>query len=369
MEINDKIKNISGRKYAGSSLQDGKLYHDLPFKGVEGIRAHRSKTRERIEKIISLIDVKDKYIVDLGCSVGGISIGMVEGGAGLVDGIDHDAESIEVADSVSTMLGFGMKTKFFVENIDMDLIKTIKADIVLWFSQWMWFVKQYGLEAGKQALFELSKNNRMLVFESAANDGMAAIKGSTQDDIEKWLNENTVYDTIERHEGTSGWHKRDIFVCKDPVVKVKNKWIASNSIIERIAPDKIKKTFKPKSMWMKDREVEALKRLGKYKNFPSIIEVGADYIIMEFVGRQNQIKKEMIPQVKDVMKALEIERIKHRDIREENLVAMNGKLSLIDFGLCIFDDEKVIPSIKTSTRFDLANNMDRENIIKFLSNH
>jgi len=369
MEIENKINNIKGKKYEGSSLQAGKLYHDLPFEGLENFRKHRSRTRQRIDQIVKLVNVKDRSISDIGCSVGGISIGMAMNGARKVSGFDHDKESIEVAISASKHLGLN-NARFYPVNIDLDFIKNMKeVDIVVWLSQWMWFVKQNGIEVGKEALFEISKKAKTLVFESAADDGMAAIKGSIQDDIEKWLYENTIYEKIEKNKGVGGWHDRNIFVCSNPVLVIKNKWVASNSIIERVSRYKIKKNFKQKSIWMKERETKALKRLEKYNHFPKVFEEGDDYIIMEYVGRQNMLKQEMISQVNEIMSALEIERIKHRDIREENLVVLNGVLYLIDFGMCIFDDEEKIPDIVTSRRFDFANNMDKENIIKCLSNH
>ena len=362
--IDDKIKSIKGRKYNGSSLRDGKLYHDLPFKSLDSFKSHRSKTRQRIEQITSLVDVYEKYIVDIGCSVGGISLGMVENGAELVDGIDYDINSIEVAREASTSLGFSGNTSFSVENIDLNLIKAIdNIDIVLWLSQWMWFVKQYGLEVGKQALFEISKNNKILVFESAADDAMAAIKGSTQDDIKKWLYENTCYNVIEEHDSVGGWHDRKLFICKDSVFKIKDKWHASMSVIDRISPNKIKKTFKQKNLWAQEREVRALKRLKDSKHFPTVLEDGNGYIIMQYAGRENMLTKDLMPQVKEIMSDLKKVKIKHRDIRAENLLVLNGNLSLIDFGWCVFDDEQDTP-VESSPRIRASLNADEIELIK-----
>ena len=362
--IDDKIKSIKGRKYNGSSLRDGKLYHDLPFKGLDSFKSHRSRTRQRIEQITSLINVHEKYIVDIGCSVGGISLGMVEKGAELVDGIDYDINSIEVAREASSLLGFSGNTSFSVENIDLNLIKAIEnIDIVLWLSQWMWFVKQYGLEVGKQALFEISRNNKILVFESAADDAMGAIKGSTQDDIKKWLYENTCYNVIEEHNSVGGWHDRKLFICKDPVLRIKDKWHASMSVIDRIAPNKIKKTFKQKNLWAQEREVRALKRLKDSKHFPTILEDGNGYMIMQYMGRENMLTKDLIPQAHEIIAELKEAKIKHRDIRKENLLVLNGNLSLIDFGWCIFDGEKDTP-VESAIRFKDHGNIDEVKILK-----
>lgn len=362
--IGDNVKAIKGRKYGGSSLRDGKLYHDLPFNGLDGFKSHRGRTRQRIEQIASLVNVYEKYIVDIGCSVGGLSLGMVEKGAEFVDGIDYDMNSISVAEEASSSLGFNGNTSFSVENIDLNLIKSIEdMDIVLWLSQWMWFVKQYGLDTGKQALFEISRNNKVLVFESAADDAMAAIKGTTQDDIKKWLYENTCYNIIDEHESVGGWHNRKLFVCKNPVPRIKDKWHASMSVIDRIAPDKIKKTFKQKNLWAQEREVKALKRLESSKHFPTVIEDGDGYMVMQYAGRENMLTKDLISQAHEIIADLKKARIKHRDIRSENLLVLSGNLSLIDFGWCIFDDEKDTP-VESATRFKDHGNIDEVKILK-----
>lgn len=362
--ISDKIKSIKGRKYAGSSLHDGKLYHDLPFKDLNNFKSHRSRTRQRIEQIASLVDVYNKYIVDIGCSVGGLSLGMVEKGAEIVDGIDYDINSIEVAREASNLLGFSGNTRFSVENIDLNLIKAIdNIDVVLWLSQWMWFVKQYGLGVGKQALFEISRNNKILVFESAADDAMAAIKGTTQNDIKKWLYENTCYNIIEEHDSVGGWHDRKLFICKDPIFRIKDKWHASMSVIDRIAPSKIKKTFKQKNLWALDREIQALETLKSSRHFPNVLEVGDGYMVMQYMGRENMLTKDLMPQVKEIIAELKKAKIKHRDIRKENLLVLNGNLSLIDFGWCVFDDEKDTP-VESAIRIKDALNVDEIELIK-----
>ena len=115
MSIEEKVAKIKGRPYGGSSRRVGKLYHELPFEGMENFPRHRGATRERIDNIVKVVrGVKGLTVLDLGCSVGGLSLGMLENGADFVMGIDHDPESIMVAREAAKKLGFSKKVSFIV---------------------------------------------------------------------------------------------------------------------------------------------------------------------------------------------------------------------------------------------------------------
>ena len=355
MSLKKRVDNIKGRPYGGSSRKAGKMYHSLPFKGMENFSHHRGGTRERIDNIARIVGgVEGLRILDLGCSVGGLSLGMLENGAESVIGIDYDPESITVARVAMKTLGYIKKGSFINEKITIDLIKQLpEFDLIIWMSQWMWSVKQGGIDYGKDLLFEVSrhtkgelKNGTRMIFETGANDGMAKIKGSTQDNIERWLFENTAYEKIVRLPSTKGWMNRDIFYCTHPLTRIKSTRRAACSIIERIGRNKVKKTFRkiPKNYeWMLPREVKALKMLEPYDNFPKLLEVGSNYIVMNFVGRRNQVNPlEMKGQVQVILQNMRKAGIKqHRDINRKNFLALNGKLYLIDFGWAIFDGEDI----------------------------
>jgi len=344
-DVIEKVNEIKGRKYTGSNTRDAKLYHELPFEEFKHFNRHRGGTQERIDNIIRLVNVKDKTILDLGCSVGGLSFGMAQKGAKYVTGIDYDTESIGVANAV--------KEHYKIENIDflndeltIERIRELpKVDIVIWMSQWMWIVKQKGMDYAKDLLFEVSAKADIMVFESAANDGMARIKGATQDDIEKWLFENTCYEKITRYGSTGGWMNRSIFLCTHPLLRIESTRRAASSIITRLGRDRVKKAYRtyPKDCrWMCKREAKALRMLEKYDHYPKLIEEGEDYIIMNFVGRRNQVKfTQMKFQADDILKELKRVGLTHRDLVRKNYLAMNNNLYLIDFGWCVFADEDI----------------------------
>lgn len=355
MSLENKVKNIKGRPYGGSSRKEGKMYHDLPFDGMEGFKSHRGGTKERYENIARIVGGVDGMdVLDIGCSVGGLSLGLMESGAASVVGIDHDPEAIEVAKEASRVLGYDKSTRFINADITIELIRKLPTpDLIVWMSQWMWSVKQKGMNYAKDLLFEVSRKTNedlargsRMIFESSASDGMAKIKGSTQDDIERWLYENTTYERIFKLPSTGGWMNRNIFYCTHPLTRIESTRRAACSIIERIGKDKVKKIFRtsPKNYeWMLPREIEALRRLSKYDHFPKLLEIGSNYIVMNFVGRRNQVKfGEMKGQALEILKNMREAGIKqHRDCVKKNFLALNGKLYLIDFGWAVFDGEDV----------------------------
>ena len=136
-EVLDQVKKIQGKKYPGGVSKNATMYHDLPFGELAKIKNRRSKTMERVKQIASRVNVKGKTIVDLGCNVGGISIGLLKEGASRVVGIDVDLESIEVAKAASDYLGLSKKASFYEQVIDLRYIRGFVSDIdvVVWLAQ------------------------------------------------------------------------------------------------------------------------------------------------------------------------------------------------------------------------------------------
>ena len=320
-----------------------RIYHDMPFLGVE-CQSTRHDSRERFERIASLVEIKDKVILDLGTCEGAIALGLKELGARMVFGIDDNAKSIEIARDVSEFLGYD--ADFKQESITLETIRaSVYFDVIVWLSQWQWSVKQEGLEYGKELLFEASKKADVLVFESAAGgDGGGAIKGATQDDIEKWLLENTVYNDIVRYEAKGTWKggQRDLFICSNPFVKETTKSYQDGKkvVVERISKDYIKKTWMNGIEYLKGGEVKALTRLRKYGCCPSIVENGDNYIIETYCGRESRITRDMAAQVPGIVEAFRKEGIVHQDLVGKNLLAFNGLLYVIDFSRAVFDGEQ-----------------------------
>jgi len=347
-EVEKCVSKIKGRKYAGSSTKDAKLYHDLPFEGLDDFDVHRGRTRARIDKLRRHYNPAGKRILDIGCSVGGISLGMAEKGAEHVLGVDYDEDSIKVAQAAAKHLKMDNKVEFKVQDITIEWVKSLpRFDLIIWLSNWMWVVKQHGMEYAQELLFEVSKKTDHLYFESAADDGMARIQGATQDDIQIWLKQFTVYRKLRRYPPVGGWMHRDLFLMYLPLVKIEGGKRATTSTIERLDAFRIKKTFQTVWKWQLERELEAYNRLSKYNHYPKIHSYDKDEgsMIMDYAGASEWIEwSKYKDQALEILDELKSVNVTHRDIRHGQFVELNNKLSLVDFGWAIFDDEKDSPT-------------------------
>jgi SAM-dependent methyltransferase len=336
--LQELVSKIKGRKYPGSSIANGVLYHDLPFRDFSSITSHRKGTADRwnLIKAKSGIDFSQKTILDIGCSAGAMSLLAAQDGANVL-GIDYDEEALAIARYAAEKLGL-KDVNFHKFTIDLGNIKNFASfDVIIWLSQWMWCVKQFGMDVAKDMLFEVSRRSTNLIFESAADDAMAAIKGATQQDLGKWLWENTMYSQIQDIGFLPAWNNRHIYVCKAPI----SFWKGYTARIERISRGVMRKRFRQGLEWMVAREIQALTRLKEYPNFPRIKGSGVDYVDLSYCGNREGIKDRT--QCEAIMKALAETNVIHRDINPKNLITLNGQLFLCDFGWCLFDDEKESP--------------------------
>lgn len=337
-ELQTILANIKGRSYPGSSVASSTLYHDLPFIEFKEIRSHRKNTLDRwnLIKAKSEIDWAGKTIIDLGCNVGGVSLLAARSGS-IVTGYDYDKNSLALARYAALKLGLD-KVIFTEVQIDSNFIMNLgKVHVYLWLSQWMWMVKKYGIDVGKDMLFEMSKKGGVLIFESASSDAMAAIKGTTQKTIKEWLWECTGFTSITDIGFVPGWNNRHIFVCKKPVFK----WSGYTATVERVGRNRLRKTYKQPFRWMAKREAECLRRLAKYDNFPKLLWEAGNYIDISYCGIRKKVNDKK--QCMNILKALEEQKIIVRDINPKNLLNLNGTIFLIDMGWATLDFEKDTP--------------------------
>lgn len=338
--INKRLK-ITAKKMAmetkipGSSLKKGWLYHDFPLPEYRFI-SHRKNSIQRIRKIMKNVSVYKARILDIGCSSGGISLGLALAGAQKVIGIDYDPIAVE--------LGSIAAKKYDINNVELrneflEKFKIPSVDIIVWLSQWMWMVKAHNLDYGKNLMFEIPQKSGacFMVFESAADDGKAAIPGTTQKDIENFLRESTPFMKILNiGPFQDRWRKsgqeRMVFICSEPQLT----WKGKEAVITRIDRETVIKKFEPQRLWAKSIETLCLQKLEAYPYFPNLLDEGDDWIKMEWAGypvsNSHQLKH-----LSEIVLILDDLQIIHRDICPENLLYCNGQLSLIDFGWAIVD--------------------------------
>jgi len=328
----------------GSAVNPGWLYHDYALPERKLI-AHRKNTINRLLFLKKCLPLYKAIILDIGCSSGGISLGLASLGASKVIGIDYDKNAISIAKVIAKKYDID-NAEFFLsslENFDIP-----EVDIVIWLSQWMWTVKKYGLEYGKDLLFDVSSRSKaeIMVFESAAAcDGLAAIPDITQSDIENFLRLCTPYTLIEnKGPFKDGWRlggaERMVFICskRQPI-----RWDGYQSIVTRTGRNTILKQYKPECIWAKDMEVRCLRRLEPFLYFSKLLDSGEDWIKMEWCGNK-VTKRSQLSQLDEILKILSKTGIIHRDINLNNLLFKEGQLFLVDFGWAIVDGKE--PPVK-----------------------
>lgn len=327
-------------KHEGSAIT-GMVYQNIPSR--PDIPFHRGKSDWRAERICELVDMKGKTVLDLGCSVGTMSAIFKSKGAYKVTGIDYDAGAISLA--VKTYPA----VEFIRSVIATEWLRTQgRWDIVIWTSQFMWMVKQHGMEYALEFLFELSKKCDTLVFETAGiGDGMAPLNIS-QEEIIQMLIKNTCFQDI-RDYGPWGdeWTTRNVFVCKNP----KLKWESLLSTVERIDRKYVLKRYDATSDRAKEifsREAEFLRMVRIHPNFANYFSINMERfeIKIDYAG----IPALWIPE-KDltaILGMLRDEKIIHRDIQPSNILWNGKNCVLIDFAYA------VQPGELTNYHYDLG---------------
>jgi SAM-dependent methyltransferase len=331
------VKNIRGRTKAGSSVGNSVSYQELPFDFNAGLKSHRKGTVDRWLHFTNGIDVKGRTLLDIGCNVGSFAVMAAKYGASKSVGVDYDPQALAVGRRMAAVLHLN-NIQFIESEINQELINSFDSfGITLWLSQWMWMAKKYGMEYAKAALFSMSKKSDIMIFESAADEGMAAIKGSTQADIEKWFNENTCYSKIRNIGHVGGWNPRNVFIGEARMMQ----WKGYTSSVERVSRDVVRKKYRPDFNWTIEREYNFLKKLEGSPYFPKVIDKKPAHLDLSFCGAQSGIKKP--EDCLEILNVLEANEIIHRDIRPANILFLNGRHYLIDFGWSIWKSEEDTP--------------------------
>lgn len=205
------------RPAVGASLAAGKAYHDIP--GVSG-PTYRTSSQRRADQIAEHIDVDGRSGLDLGCSVGGVSFGLVALGASMY-GYDHDSTAVAVANRHATE--HDLDAWFTVADLaDDDAWSSIleqRFDFAIWLANWMWVAKAAGIDTAKQRLADLCEAVPVLAFETAQGAGgsMAGTFGMVSDhDVVELLVSAGYTDTTRVGPVVDGWHGRSLFIARRP---------------------------------------------------------------------------------------------------------------------------------------------------------
>ena len=114
------------------------------------------------------------------------------------------------------------------------------------------------------------------------------------------------------------------FSWKNQMNTIRQEWKGYTAKVVRINTEIVKKIYLNKFKWMIKREVECLKRLEKYPNFPICLGYSSNFIYIEYRGERvrGKIPKKYNSQVDDILQALKECNIIHRDAQVKNLLIM-----------------------------------------------
>lgn len=331
--------NLDNSKKIGGPTVKNYLYHNynLPFDLGKEVFFHRFSTNKRIKKINDIVNIKDSSFLDIGSANGGISFGLMSYGASNVFGIELEKSAHTISKIIKEM--YELKNIKFIHG-DIASSKIPKVDYVIWLSNFMWIEKTYGFNKSIDILFDVINKSKCkgMIFESAAADGGAGVDGRTQDYVENLLKMYTPFKKITNYGFfDDNWQKpskkRNIYFCENP----SNEFNSKINHVFRLSSTKVRKLFKLDNLWGMKNEIRALTKLKKYKEFPTIINVGKNWFDMDLLGHNKSLVKYDYYQLKKIISILDSENIIHRDINPRNLLINNENIYLIDFEWAITD--------------------------------
>lgn len=209
--IRDLLTQLPSHSLVHGGSHSGKLYQNYPWPPLDVLPAHRNDTQQRLDWLLEKLgDVQDRYILDVGCANGAISIGLALCGA-RVNGICPDHSEIAIAREAAGIMGADVG--FY--GVDVTDLPSTPRNTVIFLSVWKWIVRNKGLTSAKTTLRILS-NCDDFIFESGLTDGgMDLGIGITKADIPAILREHTGCEPellgIEpREDGT----EREVWRCR-----------------------------------------------------------------------------------------------------------------------------------------------------------
>lgn len=211
-----------GQKYFPGSSTKGKSYQDLSFLGVD-VPFHRVGTAHRAEHISKHYDVSGKKGLDIGCSVGGISLALVKNhNTAHMVGVDIDFNAVEVANELASKYRLNaVFAEMDITSIDfLTLLDDQEFDFVVWYSNFMWIAKNHGWDKAYELVRIISEKVPVLFFETAQkkSDGVAGdFSLDGVEGVQKMLQEHSTYTDITNlgvPPMQEHWRSRNVFLAR-----------------------------------------------------------------------------------------------------------------------------------------------------------
>lgn len=197
-------------------------YHELPFPELR-FKVSRSDLHERILLLTKRYSVFNKYGVDVGCALGGITFALQKQGAHML-GIDRDQPSLEVAQECEDYFHTG--ATFWCGNVNChtwgELVKkhhspdSGQLDFVVWLSSFNWVAKALGLEQTITLIREISDTTDVLFIDSAlggkGQEHMTSMGIRTNAEFADFILRHSTFKRIISLGAYDSWYDRELFL-------------------------------------------------------------------------------------------------------------------------------------------------------------
>lgn len=176
----------------GSATKKGMLYQEIPFPGYESIPAQREGSDARFCALVDHIDFAGKQVLDIGCNVGFFCFQLAQKGARCW-GLDHDANSLVIADSLKRIHGVD-SVQFYTGRFSAASLRELVADagyfdVVLLNSVIHWLIQEMGSIRQVQVLLNRipARGTQYIVYEPASTNKAYAPEQLAQKNIRKFF--------------------------------------------------------------------------------------------------------------------------------------------------------------------------------------
>lgn len=202
------------KPHRGAAITPGHAYHDIP--GVDG-NVHRQGSAIRAAQIAEHVDLDGKYVLDIGCSVGGVAIALAQYGAFVV-GVDWDESAVKFGSDLAEQMGepVDLICADLAEPETWEMLDDIGPfDVVVWLANWMWIATAAGVDFATDRLRDIAESGATLVFETAEAGGSTAGNHgiNTPADVMNLLTD-AGFETVQQlGKAPDGWHGRSVFTA------------------------------------------------------------------------------------------------------------------------------------------------------------
>ena len=216
------INQLGKDKPVGLTHDLSKGYHELPFNELR-FPVSRNDLNKRLSRLNKNYSFNNKYGMDIGCAIGGISFGLQQMGANMV-GIDRNSPSIKIAKECEAFFKTGAnfinkdfgKETFLELLIDYSNPTTKIFDFVVWFSSFNWIAEAIGEKEIISLIKVISENSDTLIADSAIGGKgqlfLSQIGIIDNKSFGEFIIKNSSYKSFKIIGQDEKWYEREIFI-------------------------------------------------------------------------------------------------------------------------------------------------------------